>query len=237
MSAFAGDSSAAVAAFSGHASEYTAQRRRLVPGFDAFYGTAVEVVGLVHRHDAPLRVLDLGAGTGLMSAAVAAAVPAARLELLDASEPMLAEARARLGDRAVAVHVGDMASALPAGPFDAVDSALAIHHLLDAGKRALFARVREALADPGVFLNAEQLAAPTPALTDVYTERWVQDCRALGASEAEIEDARARMAHDRCADLESQLGWLREAGFAAADCFYRSWRNGVYAGFTREGGR
>ena len=237
MSAVSGDSTGAVAAFSAHAPEYTALRRRLVPGFDEFYGTLVEVIGLVHPLEAPLRVLDLGAGTGLVSAAVAAAFGAARIELLDASEPMLAEARGRLGDRAVAVHVSDMAAPLPAGPFDAVVSALAIHHLSDADKRALFTRVRGVLADPGVFVNAEQLAAPTAALTDVYTERWAQDCRALGAGEAEIEDARARMAHDRCADLESQLEWLREAGFAAADCFYKAWRNGVYAGFTRDGGR
>ena len=71
---------------------------------------------------------------------------------------MLAEAQQRLGDRVVAVHVQDMAAELPEGPFDAVISALAIHHLEDEDKRVLFARVHDVLRPGGVFVNAEQVA-------------------------------------------------------------------------------
>jgi tRNA (cmo5U34)-methyltransferase len=88
--------SAAARAFSEHAPEYTAVRRRLVPGFDAFYGNAVRALEVL-ASGALERVLDLGAGTGLMSAAVAQAFPAARFELLDGSPEMLAEAQVRLG--------------------------------------------------------------------------------------------------------------------------------------------
>ena len=56
-------------------------------------------------------------------------------------------------------------------------------------------------------------------------------CRALGATEAELDAARERMRHDRCLDVEAQLRWLREAGFAATDCVYKSWRFAVMAGF------
>jgi len=221
---------ASAEAFSAHARDYTALRRRLVPGYDAFYGSVVDVLRLAG--DGGLRrVLDLGAGTGLLSAEIAAAFPTARIELLDASEPMLAEARERLGDRVGAVHVADMAGPLPDGPFDAVVSALAIHHLADADKRTLMARVHDRLRPGGVFVNAEQVAAPARALQPVYERRWAADCRALGASERELDDARERMRHDRCADVESQLAWLRQAGFSAADCVYKAWRFAVLAGF------
>lgn len=222
---------AAAAAFSAHAAQYTALRRRLVPDFDGFYGTAVDALALAPAGGAPERVLDLGAGTGLLSAQVLAAHPDAQLALLDASDEMLAEARERLGDAVAAVHVRDLASPLPAGPYDAVVSALAIHHLSDADKRALMARAHDVLVPGGVFVNAEQVSAPTRALTDVYTARWVQDCRALGATEAEIDGARARMRHDRCADVESQLTWLRDAGFDSADCLYKRWRFAVLAAY------
>jgi tRNA (cmo5U34)-methyltransferase len=225
-------SGSASAAFSAHAPRYTALRRRLVPGYDEFYGAVVDVLSLSAQP--PRRVLDLGAGTGLLSARMAEAFPDTEFELLDGSEPMLAEARVRLGDAVAAVHVADMADPLPAGPFDAIVSALAIHHLTDADKRHLFSRAREALVAGGVFVNAEQVAGPTDELTAIYNSIWERDCRALGASEEELDGACERMRHDRCVDVESQLAWMREAGFGAADCVYKSWRFAVLAGFKEE---
>ena len=224
---------AAARAFTAHAAEYTALRRRLVPDFDRFYDTAVDAVALAYDPGAAIRVLDLGAGTGLLGERLLGVFPRARLVLLDGSESMLAEARERLGSAVDAVHVGDLAGSLPDGPFDAIVSALAIHHLDDSDKRALMRRARRSLAPGGVFVNAEQLEGPTPALQEAYTARWIADCRALGATEPEIAAARERMRLDRCADLASQLQWLREAGFAAVECLYKAWRFGVYAGFTK----
>jgi tRNA (cmo5U34)-methyltransferase len=218
-----------IEAFSAHAAEYDALRRRLVPDYDGFYGAVVEVLRRV-APGPPRRVLDLGAGTGLLGAMVADAFPEAELELLDASGAMLTQAQRRLGDAVTAAHVGDMATALPRGPFDAVVSALAIHHLEHPDKRALMARVYAALAPGGVFVNAEQVSGPTPALTAVYEERWASDCRSLGATEAELDAARERMRHDRCSDVESQLRWLRDAGFSNTDCVYKSWRFAVIMG-------
>lgn len=222
---------AASEAFSAHAGEYTALRRRLVPVYDRFYGAVVDVLGLVGG-DGVRRVLDLGAGTGLLSEQVARAFPDVRIELLDGSEPMLGEARERLGESVSAVHVVDMAKELPDGPFDAVVSALAIHHLEHADKRALMFRIHDRLRPGGVFVNAEQVSAPSPGLTEIYEARWADECLALGATESELDAARERMRHDRCLDVEPQLAWMREAGFAPADCVYKHWRFAVMAGFT-----
>jgi tRNA (cmo5U34)-methyltransferase len=216
--------------FAAHALEYTALRRRLVPDYDGFYGTAVDALRLAARP--PRRILDLGAGTGLMSAHLLDAFPDAHVELLDAAEPMLDEARTTLGERVAAVHVADMTGALPTGPFDAVVSALAIHHLEHSDKRRLFSAIHDVLAPGGAFVNAEQVAAPAAWLQDAYTERWISDCRRLGASESEIGASVHRQTHDRWADTGSQLAWLREAGFAAADCLYKRWGFAVYVGYV-----
>jgi tRNA (cmo5U34)-methyltransferase len=204
--------------FQAYASDYEAARRRLVPGYDAFYGAAVEAVGMLGRP--PGTVLDLGAGTGLLSRRVLEAHPAAQLTLLDAAPAMLAEAEKALGTRATYV-VGDLADELPDGPWDAVVSALAIHHVTDDTKRTLFARVHEALAPGGVFVNAEQVAAPTRFLEDVHAKAHEAHARAAGSDDAEWVAARGRMEADRCATLDDQLGWLREAGFADVDCIYK----------------
>lgn len=214
----------APATFEAHAAGYEGPRRRLIPPFDAFYGTAVDALSLLGRP--PRRVLDLGAGTGMLAARVAERYPEAELVLVDGAPAMLEQARATLGDRATTV-VADLADPLPEGGFDAVVSALAIHHLADEDKRALFARVREALPPMGVFVNAEQVAGPHPCFDRYYREWHEASARAAGTDDAEWAASLERMAHDRCADVESQLAWLRGAGFDAADCLFKDHRFAV----------
>jgi tRNA (cmo5U34)-methyltransferase len=208
------------ATFNAHASIYDEQRRRLIPCYDDFYGTAVEALGT------PTRVLDLGAGTGLLTRHIRAAHPDAELTLLDFAEAMLDGAREHFGGSASYV-ARDLTQPLPEGPWPAVASALAIHHLSDADKRDLFARVHEALEPGGVFVNAEQVLGPTP-YSETRNEAWQHDrAMAAGASEQDWADALERMQHDRCATVEDQLAWLREAGFADADCVFKHHRFAV----------
>ena len=66
------------ALFDRAATAYDGERRALVPGFDGFYGAALAALeGLPEG----ARVLDLGAGTGLLSGLLAAARPDVRLTL------------------------------------------------------------------------------------------------------------------------------------------------------------
>jgi tRNA (cmo5U34)-methyltransferase len=212
-----------------NADEYDAPRRRLVPDFDRFYGTAAELVAGLGLPDPA--VLDLGAGTGLLSGAVRAAVPEARLTLLDGAADMLAVARQRLGD-GVSLVTADLTEPLPPGPFDAVVSALAIHHLGDEAKRDLFRRVHGVLRPGGVFVNAEQVAGPTPWHERQYAEAHERDARRLGSDDEEWQGAVARMAHDRCAPVDEQLAWLRDVGFERVDLAYKRYRFAVYAGYA-----
>ncbi|MBA2348502.1 MAG: class I SAM-dependent methyltransferase [Solirubrobacterales bacterium] len=214
------------AMFNAEAAVYS--RRRLVPCFDAFYGGAVRALELGPHELGD--VLDLGCGTGALAAMVADAHPAARLTLLDGAPAMVEAAAAALGPRTVASVVQDFGAPLPAGPFDAVVSALAIHHLDDAGKRSLYDRAFEVLRPGGVFVNAEQVLGATPAL-DTLLWRWHErEARALGASDAEWDAAVERMSHDRCATLKANLTMLRAAGFADVSAHFADGRFAVLAG-------
>ena len=221
---------ATAATFSRFAASYDAMRRRLIPCYDAFYGTVLVLIADA-RPSAALRILDLGAGTGLLSAMLRERFPAARLHLMDASAAMLEQARRRFaGDPAVSFAVADMEAADLGGPWDAVASALAIHHLDDAAKQALFRRIRRALLPGGIFVNAEQVLGPAPQVEERYARIWHDEIRGLGAPEDEIARAAERMAHDRCAPVEDQLRWLREAGFTDVDCSFKAWRFAVLSG-------
>lgn len=205
------------AVFDATAATYDPARRKLIPCFDRFYAAAVELLPL----DAA-RVTDLGAGTGLLAAFLRQRLPSAHLHLIDVSEKMLAQARSRLAeDPRVTTEVSDYTMAPLPLEQDVIASALSIHHLEDEAKRGLFSRVFEALRPGGIFVNADQIAGPTPGLERKYPQRWLAAVKAAGASEQQIKDSLFRQREDRRAPVEDQLRWLREARFAAVDCWFK----------------
>jgi len=212
-----------------NASTYDAERRRLIPCFDDFYGAVGELIARACP-EAP-SILDLGAGTGILAAAIADRVPAAQLHLLDVSSSMLDQAARRLSGRDIRITVQPLDSELPPGPYHAIVSALAIHHLDDAGKRQLYTRILPALRLGGIFLNAEQVSGGSARLQDLFEAVHLDRARALGSSDEEIAGAVERMSYDKCTTAEEQIRWLREIGFEDSDCFYRSFRFAVFGGW------
>jgi tRNA (cmo5U34)-methyltransferase len=217
--------------FDGAAGMYDRTRRQLIPCFDGFYDAVPRLVA--RRREEELSVLDLGAGTGLLSQHLAHALPCARFTLIDVAGRMLDVARERFAgepEGRFRFVVGDLAALpLPARQ-DVVVSALAIHHLADDGKRRLFARIHEALVPGGVFVNAEQVLGATPEVERRYHASWLARVRAAGVPEADLDAALERMRADRMATLDDQLRWLREAAYRNVHCAFQDERFAVYAG-------
>lgn len=206
--------------FDAVATQYEEQRRGLIPCFDDFYGMALSLAESGERSP---RVLDLGAGTGLMAAMVRSKLPAARMTLIDMSESMLDVARERFsGDPHVEIIVADYSDyAFAPDRFDIIVSSLSIHHLTHASKRELFKKLYRALSPGGVFVNADQVAGHTPASDAYYRRRWLAEIAASGLSQSAIDASVERRNVDINAKLDDQLAWMTEAGFQDADCMYK----------------
>ena len=158
------------------------------------------------------RVLDLGTGDGRVLELVLARCPEAAGVAVDLSDAMLEQFRKRFAGRAgVESYQHDLTNPLPAlGTFDVVVSSLAIHHLEHPRKRELYAEVFALVAPGGVFCNLDHVASATE-------RRHRQFLAAIG-TKPEDEDP-----SNKLLDVETQLRWLREIGFADVDCLWK-WR-------------
>lgn len=215
------------------ATAYDQDRQKLVPEFDEFYGTAIRMIPSAAEAD--IRVLDLGAGTGLFAAMVAQAYPVANLHLTDISEAMLAQARQRFADNPlVTCAVQEHLQLSAVSEYDLVLSALSIHHLDHPDKQVLFRRIFRALQPGGMFINADQALAPTSQEEDEYERQWLTDVEANGISGSSLDQARERMREDKNALLSDQMTWLANSGFSNVDCWYRRFRFVVYGGTKSE---
>lgn len=218
--------------FSRHAGIYDKSRRQLIPCFDDFYGTPLRVLRAFGL--APKRALDLGAGSGLLSAILARDLELESLVLLDRSAAMMERAIPALEGIALQTAVSPMQglgeAGLEEGSFDAIWSALAIHHLTGEEKQALFRRVHALLAPGGMFINADQSLGRTPEIEAIYRAQWLEDVRAAGAAEEDVALALERMKEDRMDTLEDQLRWLGEAGFDGANAWFQNSSFNVYSG-------
>lgn len=165
---------------------YEDEIRADVPSYDRLQQELVDASG-----SGAQSILELGTGTGATSELLLERHPEARLVGIDVSPQMLEASRARLPLDRVELRVGRLEESLPAGPFDLVASALAIHHL-DAGQKTrLFERVREVLAPRGRFVLADVVVPDDPADTRIPLTPGF----------------------DMPSRLPDQLRWLAEAGF------------------------
>ena len=129
---------------------------------------------------------------------------------VDMSPPMLAAAQERFADDdRVELVTHNLDDPLPFdGPFDAILTSLAVHHVTDERKVTLYAEIAQLLAPGGVFCNLEIVKSPTQALHDQWRDE-------MGARDDPA---------DRLTDMTSQLTWISAAGLENVDCIWK-WRS------------
>jgi tRNA (cmo5U34)-methyltransferase len=215
-------------AFDETASRYDAQRTWIIPEMDDYYSAAVWAAECTNSRP---QILDIGAGTGLLSALIIRKYPDAILTLVDLSESMLSMAQERFaGRKDVRYITGDYSSVDFAGRYDLICSALSIHHLEQGDKRRLYQKVFDTLHPGGIFVNADQVLGETPAINRRYMEYWDEF---LEPCPLPFEDKKQvlyrRDTFDRNEKLSVQLGWMQDCGFTNIDVVYK---NRLFVVFT-----
>ena len=219
-------------AFDASVNYYDDWMRVALPSYAGIFAAALEQIPF--EKSASIRVLDLGAGTGLFSWHVLEKCPAAMFTLCDLAPKMLEIARQRFAayPDQFTYLIEDYRQMPADQKFDLVISSLSIHHLFNEDKRDLFFRIHSLLEDGGLFINIDQVWGPTEYWQAHYWNQWLEQVRHNGATEDQIEaSVQRRKDYDREAPLVDQLQWLGQAGFSQVDCVYKHAFIGVFCAF------
>jgi tRNA (cmo5U34)-methyltransferase len=212
------------------ADAYDVEIRRFIPYYDDMLATGVELLAALAPRTA--HVLDLGGGTGALSAAVLGGLPEARVTVLDVDSAMLGEARRRLAGFGDRVQFLESSFLDPLPPADAVMASLALHHVHDLGaKTDLYRAIHAALPPGGAVLNLDAAVTEERRLNALTFERWAARMADHGITAAEATGHFAAWAaEDRYFPLDEELAALRRAGFAEVECFWRRAASAICCG-------
>lgn len=214
--------------FNALSEKYDSQRTMLIPCFQDFYDTTLilsEQVDNVHQ------ILDVGAGTGLLSVLFAKKYPETNITLLDYSVDMLAKARDRFqGNTLINYNQADFSTVnLDLNKYDLVVSSLAIHHLTHELKQKLFQKIYRSLRPGGLFINAELIKGASEFEEKINFGQWAKSIRESALPEEEKAATFKRIELDITAPVKDQVQWLRNAGFKEAATYYQYFNFVVFA--------
>ena len=173
------------------------------------------------------RVLELGCGTGNLTQKLLDQFPKSTAEGYDVSGEMLARARAKLTDtgRRIQLHQGDISQLTLTGPFDAVISAIAVHHVPQPDKPSLFQRLYDVLRPGGVLVLGDAFQAATPELGQRYRQLSKMSLERQGVVETPVYTAyrnrNSQPSGGSSTHVQDYLQWMDQAGFHNVDCVWK----------------
>ncbi|MDE6687340.1 MAG: class I SAM-dependent methyltransferase [Lachnospiraceae bacterium] len=201
------------------AKEYDNNRRKFIPCFDDFYQQTTEFI--VSNIDEPKRVIDLGAGTGLLTYFWYRQCPNSKYVLVDIADEMLNVARKRFdGIESISYQIENYIHKLPNTIFDTVISALSIHHLENSDKIKLFSRIYDHLPSGGLFVNYDQFCAEQLQMNHWFNSYWESQIEHSGLTDKDIELWRERRKLDKECSVEQEVDMLINCKFNVVKCVY-----------------
>lgn len=214
--------------FEQRAFDYDGLIPRLIPRYREQHDLILQLIPF--ETNAHIKVLDLGAGTGILSALILQAFPQANILAFDIAEKMLKVCQTNLSayQERLTLQQGNFAEDNFGNRYDLVVSGLAIHHLDSAGKQTLFKKLFQSMNSGGILLIRDIVTAATPRLTEQYEQLWRQYMKANREDDAAW--FQKYLEEDIPSSVEEQTRWLSEAGFADTACHWRHLNFAIFGG-------
>jgi tRNA (cmo5U34)-methyltransferase len=193
--------------------------------------------------DQEFTFLDLGAGTGAASRAILERHPRATAILADfsaqmmaAGEPQMLPFAGRYRTVEFDMTTGEWPAGVPA-QFDAIVTSMCVHHLTDERKQGLFGEIFDHLVPGAWYFNYDPASAPDSAVEQIWQRvgnRENPEAAHRRQHRTAEEQARWENHVRYIIPLDLQLDFLRSAGFAGIDVFWKKLENVIYGGYRAE---
>ena len=195
--------------------EYDQRIRTFIPNYEELLDQTAGAIG----PDATT-VVDLGVGTGALSAQCLKHAPKARVLGVDADDTMLPIAQERLGDRATFVKGDFLRVELPRA--DAVVATLALHHIRSrAVKVRLYERIRAVLRRGGALVSGDYNPSLNRERSLEERDMWLAHLRKTYTRRKAAQLLEDWSHEDTYVPLRAEVGLLETAGFRTVDVHWR----------------
>ncbi|MEK7142786.1 MAG: class I SAM-dependent methyltransferase [Patescibacteria group bacterium] len=204
--------------------------RKLIPQYEEMQQSVLGFLDF--PADIEIAVLDLGIGTGETAQRILEAFPKSKIIGIDLSQEMVEGAKQRLAKypERVELTVGNMADVELPESVDAIVSTLAIHHLTGEQKRALYQKLYRHLQTGGVLSLGDLVTFQDPKKAARTEQDWKDFIfGTLGQEQGQFRFDEYKKG-DIPSPLESQIEWLKEAGFQDVSVNWELMNYAVFGG-------
>ena len=174
--------------------------------------------------DNPIKILELGVGTGLTAERILKKIPKADYTAIDFSRSLLDKAILRLKNYNTRFIFDDFSKVIFSGNHDIVVSVIGIHHQNNSGKKRLFRKISNSLKPGGIFIFGDLFTYKDPLEAALNEAKHYHN---LVENMKNQKSLRLWAHHHKflnlLAPLEDQMEWLKQAGFKKVEILYRKY--------------
>jgi tRNA (cmo5U34)-methyltransferase len=202
--------------------EYTQLIAKCVPKYDEML---ISLFCYLPKDFKPKKILDLGCGTGNLTALILSKFPNAEVYALDISPEILNQCKVRFKEHSNVFYIeqGFKDLTFEDNYFDLIVSSIAIHHVNDVTKVNLYQKIKEILKPRGIFEFADQTYGSTEEIYQTHLQRWKAAAFELGSTQ---ENWDMWMKHQTEHDYHSPVLWhikeLEKTGFKNVDVLWKN---------------
>lgn len=207
---------------------YDKEISNVIPYYQEFYNQTLDIVEQYSSGN--IKWLDLGCGTGSLEELAYQRFSDIQFTLVDPSEKMLEQAKAKLNDKSIQYICTDSASIKFISCFDVVTAIQSHHYMREESRKKATECVYHSLKDSGIFIGFENIIPEDEEVKKFELLRWgkYQQRHGKTAEEAKAHNARCGVNYFPLT-VNQHLRLLKETGFRKIHVFWCSYMQmGIY---------